>query len=367
MPVSTAAPFEELYDEKVVDHLFAGWKWRFSLTGQNNFKKPLKRLYKFVNTCKLQEIDKEVTPMLSVIAVLKPFPNSLYISYQFPLITVQVVELDTNLEAGYGGYGNKNAGDQSMNSQTFCAGNANGNAEIVHHMKQRNFSEKFYSGLGDDMPYSCLVEYPKHSALTYQNLDVKWKGHGTNCHYSEWFHSSLVLRHLLQTIALPDGSKSHNRNMYAILTNSVVSCSTLSDQRCSGYGAAPGIKSIWNSTWRTGGRPGRSSRKTSRNSLTTGYEVTSSGWPFVSAVPGLVTYLIASLTLDNARSHMLKSFDREDLETLWKLVKAKYGSTRAVEDLDLIIWGDLKTMFEPHVEDRVWKNQQDYKVLDRKI
>ncbi|GJZ89667.1 hypothetical protein Tco_0661449 [Tanacetum coccineum] len=52
-------------------------------------------------------------------------------------------------------------------------------------------------------------------------------------------------------------------------------------------------------------------------------------------------------------SHMLKSFDREVFETLWKLVKAKYGSTRLVEDLDLILWGDLKTMFEPHVEDRV--------------
>ncbi|GJV10881.1 hypothetical protein Tco_1352422 [Tanacetum coccineum] len=36
-------------------------------------------------------------------------------------------------------------------------------------------------------------------------------------------------------------------------------------------------------------------------------------------------------------SHMLKSFDKEDLETLWKLVKAKYGSTRPVEDLDLIL------------------------------
>ncbi|GKC06622.1 hypothetical protein Tco_0998232 [Tanacetum coccineum] len=66
-------------------------------------------------------------------------------------------------------------------------------------------------------------------------------------------------------------------------------------------------------------------------------------------------------------SHMLKSFDREDFETLWKLVKAKYGSTRPVEDLDLILYGDLKTMFEPHVEDQVWKNQQDYKVLDWKL
>ncbi|GJV50558.1 hypothetical protein Tco_1440770 [Tanacetum coccineum] len=66
-------------------------------------------------------------------------------------------------------------------------------------------------------------------------------------------------------------------------------------------------------------------------------------------------------------SHMLKSFDREDFKTLWKLVKAKYGSTRSVEDLDLILWGDLKTMFEPYVEDRVWRNQQDYRVLDWKL
>ncbi|GKF50464.1 hypothetical protein Tco_0146931 [Tanacetum coccineum] len=52
-------------------------------------------------------------------------------------------------------------------------------------------------------------------------------------------------------------------------------------------------------------------------------------------------------------SHMLKSFDREDLETLYKLVKAKYKSTRPVEDLDLVLWNDLITMFEPHVKDAV--------------
>ncbi|GKD80589.1 hypothetical protein Tco_1347428 [Tanacetum coccineum] len=58
---------------------------------------------------------------------------------------------------------------------------------------------------------------------------------------------------------------------------------------------------------------------------------------------------------------------KEDLEDLYKLVKAKYESTRLVEDLDLLLWGDLKTMFEPHVEDTVWRNQQDYKVLDWKL
>ncbi|GJU90805.1 hypothetical protein Tco_1303228 [Tanacetum coccineum] len=45
---------------------------------------------------------------------------------------------------------------------------------------------------------------------------------------------------------------------------------------------------------------------------------------------------------------------KEDLEDLYKLVKAKYESTRPVEDLDLILWGDLKTMFEPHVEDKIY-------------
>ncbi|GJW72620.1 retrovirus-related pol polyprotein from transposon TNT 1-94 [Tanacetum coccineum] len=66
-------------------------------------------------------------------------------------------------------------------------------------------------------------------------------------------------------------------------------------------------------------------------------------------------------------SHMLKNSDKEDLETLYKLVKAKYGSTRPVENLDLVLYGDLKTMFEPHMEDNVWKNQSDYRVLNWKL
>ncbi|GJV96172.1 hypothetical protein Tco_1547749 [Tanacetum coccineum] len=66
-------------------------------------------------------------------------------------------------------------------------------------------------------------------------------------------------------------------------------------------------------------------------------------------------------------SQMLKSFDRKDLEDLYKLVKDKYESTRPVEDLDVILWNDLKTMFEPHVEDKVWRNQQEYKVLNWKL
>nr|GEW77058.1 hypothetical protein [Tanacetum cinerariifolium] len=66
-------------------------------------------------------------------------------------------------------------------------------------------------------------------------------------------------------------------------------------------------------------------------------------------------------------NRMLKEFDREDLEELYNLVKSKYGSTRPVEDLDLLLWGDLETMFEPHVEDKVWKKQHGYKVLEWKL
>ncbi|GJV46478.1 hypothetical protein Tco_1431014 [Tanacetum coccineum] len=65
-------------------------------------------------------------------------------------------------------------------------------------------------------------------------------------------------------------------------------------------------------------------------------------------------------------SQMLKSFDREDLEDLYKLVKAKYGSIRQVESMDYLLWNDMEIMFEPHVEDEVWKLQNGYKVLEWK-
>nr|GFC24012.1 hypothetical protein [Tanacetum cinerariifolium] len=52
-------------------------------------------------------------------------------------------------------------------------------------------------------------------------------------------------------------------------------------------------------------------------------------------------------------SQMLKSFDMEDLKDLYKLVKARYGSTRPVENMDYLLWNDLKTIFEPHVEDEI--------------
>ncbi|GJY49341.1 hypothetical protein Tco_0439297 [Tanacetum coccineum] len=50
-----------------------------------------------------------------------------------------------------------------------------------------------------------------------------------------------------------------------------------------------------------------------------------------------------------------ESIDREDLETLWKLVKAKHRLTRPEEAYERVLWGDLKVMFEPNVESTVWE------------
>ncbi|GJU29592.1 hypothetical protein Tco_1173181 [Tanacetum coccineum] len=62
-------------------------------------------------------------------------------------------------------------------------------------------------------------------------------------------------------------------------------------------------------------------------------------------------------------SHLLKEFDREDLENLWKSVKVKHENTRPEEGYKRVLWGDLKTMFEHHVENLIWRNLQGKKVL----
>nr|GFA64021.1 hypothetical protein [Tanacetum cinerariifolium] len=64
---------------------------------------------------------------------------------------------------------------------------------------------------------------------------------------------------------------------------------------------------------------------------------------------------------------MLQHIDREDLETLWKLVKAKYGNTRPEEGYERMLWGDLKMMFEPHIQSEVWKKLQGNKVTIWKL
>ncbi|GJW00354.1 hypothetical protein Tco_1555605 [Tanacetum coccineum] len=59
---------------------------------------------------------------------------------------------------------------------------------------------------------------------------------------------------------------------------------------------------------------------------------------------------------------MLQGIEREDLETLWKLVKTKHGNTRPENENERVLWGELKVMFEPDIKSDVWRNLQGYKV-----
>ncbi|GKE85601.1 hypothetical protein Tco_1559343 [Tanacetum coccineum] len=65
---------------------------------------------------------------------------------------------------------------------------------------------------------------------------------------------------------------------------------------------------------------------------------------------------------------MLKNFNRYDLEVLWSIVKARFKKTEPVNYIDNFLLLNLKIMFEHHVEDNVWKNQQGLvKVLNWKL
>nr|GEU54685.1 hypothetical protein [Tanacetum cinerariifolium] len=56
--------------------------------------------------------------------------------------------------------------------------------------------------------------------------------------------------------------------------------------------------------------------------------------------------------------NMFKNFNREDLEVLWAIVKDIFKKEKPLDDMDNILFRTLKTMFEHHVEDTIWKYQQ---------
>ncbi|GJY89776.1 hypothetical protein Tco_0504972 [Tanacetum coccineum] len=58
-------------------------------------------------------------------------------------------------------------------------------------------------------------------------------------------------------------------------------------------------------------------------------------------------------------SEMVTMFDRLDLEELYNLVMQRFEST-TLEGVNLVLWGDLKTMFNENAEDDIWKNQEEW-------
>ncbi|GJW36079.1 putative ribonuclease H-like domain-containing protein [Tanacetum coccineum] len=65
-------------------------------------------------------------------------------------------------------------------------------------------------------------------------------------------------------------------------------------------------------------------------------------------------------------SEMLGDFDRQDVVDLLQLVKERY-ETKSPKGYNLLLWGDLKTLFEPCEEDEVWRNQQDYNLISYRL
>nr|GEZ90119.1 hypothetical protein [Tanacetum cinerariifolium] len=55
---------------------------------------------------------------------------------------------------------------------------------------------------------------------------------------------------------------------------------------------------------------------------------------------------------------MLKVFDRDDLVQLWSLVKERFSSTEPNDDKDRVLWVELKRLFEPDADDKLWKLQR---------
>ncbi|GKA90992.1 hypothetical protein Tco_0812862 [Tanacetum coccineum] len=65
-------------------------------------------------------------------------------------------------------------------------------------------------------------------------------------------------------------------------------------------------------------------------------------------------------------SAMLNDFDRQDVLDLYRLVKERFETT-SPEGYDILLWGDLITLFEPSEEDEIWKAQLDYTLISWRL
>ncbi|GKF11834.1 hypothetical protein Tco_0049760, partial [Tanacetum coccineum] len=59
---------------------------------------------------------------------------------------------------------------------------------------------------------------------------------------------------------------------------------------------------------------------------------------------------------------MLDDFDRQDVLDLYRPIKERFETT-SPKGYDILLWGDLITLFEPSEEVEIWKAQQDYTLI----
>ncbi|GJY96193.1 hypothetical protein Tco_0512554 [Tanacetum coccineum] len=58
--------------------------------------------------------------------------------------------------------------------------------------------------------------------------------------------------------------------------------------------------------------------------------------------------------------------DRQDVMDLHRLVEERYATSRP-EGYDLMLWGDLKILFQPDEEDEVWRHQHEYNLISWRL
>ncbi|GKA54057.1 reverse transcriptase domain-containing protein, partial [Tanacetum coccineum] len=80
----------------------------------------------------------------------------------------------------------------------------------------------------------------------------------------------------------------------------------------------------------------------------------------------VVTRLNRSKRYFSVLSIVLSIFDRDDLSALYQLVIDKYQD-EIPKGFDLILWGDLTTMFHPNEEDDFWKSQEKWNIVSWKL
>nr|GFB59890.1 hypothetical protein [Tanacetum cinerariifolium] len=69
--------------------------------------------------------------------------------------------------------------------------------------------------------------------------------------------------------------------------------------------------------------------------------------------------LLKLLHLLKSFTTLLKNFDREDLETLWRIVRDRFSTSKPTNFLDEYLLLTLKTMFrELDEQDAIWRNQK---------
>ncbi|GKE39246.1 hypothetical protein Tco_1462651, partial [Tanacetum coccineum] len=79
-------------------------------------------------------------------------------------------------------------------------------------------------------------------------------------------------------------------------------------------------------------------------------------------IPIDVESLATKYPIVDWKTHILIENMMQDVLDLHRLVQERYDTT-SPEGHDLLLWGDLKILFEPNEEDEIWKNQQDYNLI----